>query len=135
MDERFDTNVKRVERRDEVEEILRPRFGQRSTAEWEGRFSSRGVLFAPVNTFSEILEHEQSKAMEFVTEVDHPVAGKLRQVAPVIRMSETPGGIRTAPPLLGQHTVEILTELGLDDEEVKSLLADGAVIANNKDNA
>jgi formyl-CoA transferase/CoA:oxalate CoA-transferase len=128
-DERYDSNVKRVARRDEVAEMLQARFLERTTAEWERRFAAQGALFAPVNSFSDILNGPQSEAMGFVTEVDHPVAGRLKQVAPVIRMSDTPASIRHAPPLLGEHTADVLAELGLDDDEVRALLDSGAVVA------
>lgn len=129
-DPRFDSNVKRVERRDELTELLQERMLTRTTAEWEARFAEHGSLFAPVNRFSDVLEHPQSEAMGYVTEIEHPSAGRLRQVAPVIQMSETPGAIRNVPPLLGQHTVEVLREAGLDEDQVESLIADKVVIAS-----
>lgn len=126
-DERFDQDAKRVQRRDELTELLQERFVTRSTAEWDADLSAHGVLFAPVNTFSDALEHEQSQAMEFVSEIDHPVSGRLRQVAPVIRMSDTPAAVTLPPPLLGQHSREILGEIGISDEETDALLEDRTI--------
>jgi crotonobetainyl-CoA:carnitine CoA-transferase CaiB-like acyl-CoA transferase len=127
-DERFDEDAKRVERRDELTELLQELFITRTTAEWDTDFSANGVLFAPVNSFSDALENEQSKAMGFVTEIDHPVSGRLRQVAPVIRMSDTPAAVTLPPPLLGQHSREILEEIGFSDGQVEGLLADGTIM-------
>jgi len=81
--------VKRVERRDELSEMLQERFTDRTTAEWEERFSSRKVLFAPVNTFSELFNHPQAEAMKLVVDVEHPKAGVQRQLAAAIRMTDT----------------------------------------------
>ena len=131
-DERFDTNVKRVERRDELCPLLEARFITRSTGEWERRFADRGVLFAPINTFSEAFNHPQVEALGLVTNVMHPTAGWLKQIGPVIGLSETPASVRSAPPLLGEHTIEVLLESGYSQEEIDDLLARGSVVAAGK---
>lgn len=125
-DERFDSNIKRVERRRELSELLAGRFRERTSAEWEERFVARKVLFSPVHTFTDIVNHPQTEALGLIQRIDHPTAGSLQQVAPVILMSDTPGTIRTAPPRLGDHTVEVLRELGYDDAERDELLRSGA---------
>ena len=127
-DERFATNVERVARRDELTEMLQERFLDRTTAEWEEIFSARKVLFAPVNTFSEVFDHPQSKALGLVTEVDHPTAGRQQQVAPAVRLDATPAAIVRPSPLLGQHTREILLERGWSDEQVDALVGDGFLV-------
>jgi crotonobetainyl-CoA:carnitine CoA-transferase CaiB-like acyl-CoA transferase len=124
-DPRYDTNVKRVACRDELSEKIQARFVDQTTAEWEERFSSRGVLFAPVNTFSELFNHPQAEAMKLVMEVEHPTAGVQRQLAPAVRMTDTPGRVRRPSPLLGEHTEEVLLEFGWSAEEVRGLVADG----------
>jgi crotonobetainyl-CoA:carnitine CoA-transferase CaiB-like acyl-CoA transferase len=62
-----------------------------------------------------------------IAEVDHPVAGRVRSPGIPVRMSETPGSVRRAPPLLGEHTDEVLRELGYAPNEIKTLRTDGAV--------
>jgi crotonobetainyl-CoA:carnitine CoA-transferase CaiB-like acyl-CoA transferase len=126
-DARFDTNPKRVALRDELSVLLGLRFVERTTAHWDKRFSERGVLFAPVNTFGDIFGHDQTEAMGYLVEVDHPTAGELKQIAPIIDMPLTPGTIRRPPPLLGQHTREILGEAGVSAEDVEDLLTRGVV--------
>lgn len=126
-DERFDTNIKRVERRDQLGPMLEERFRARPTGEWEQCFAERGVLFAPVNTFSEVLRHPQVEAMNFVETIEHPTAGLLEQIAPVVRLSKTPAPIRTPPPLLGEHSRDVLLDHGLSAEQVGELVASGVV--------
>ena len=127
-DERFLTNVERVARRDELTPLLQERFLDRTTAEWEEIFSARKVLFAPVNSFSDVFNHPQSEALGLVTEVEHPTAGVQKQVAPAVRLESTPGAIVRPSPLLGQHTREILTERGWSQDEIDALVGQGVLV-------
>jgi crotonobetainyl-CoA:carnitine CoA-transferase CaiB-like acyl-CoA transferase len=129
-DPRYDSNPKRVDQRDELSALLARRFAELPTAEWEKRFADGGVLFAPVNGFDDILNHEQTRAMGYVVDVQHPTAGDLKQIAPVIEMPATPATIRRPPPLLGQHSREILVEAGLSEEEMNRLVNAGVVKDN-----
>ena len=124
----FDTNVKRVARRDELTPLIQEHFVKRTTAEWEERFAPRKVLFAPVNTFSDVFNHPQGQAMELVTEVDHPTAGRQKQVAPAVRLAGTPAQISRPSPLLGEHSREILLERGWSPDEVDRLVGAGVVV-------
>jgi formyl-CoA transferase/CoA:oxalate CoA-transferase len=127
-DERFDTNPKRVERRDELDAILNRIIETRSTAEWGERMHARQILFAPVHSFSEILNHPQTEANGFVIDVEHPTVGPFKQIGPVIKMSDTPGSIRMAPPRLGEHTSEVLNEFGWSVEEIQELEQCGVIL-------
>jgi crotonobetainyl-CoA:carnitine CoA-transferase CaiB-like acyl-CoA transferase len=124
-DPRYDTNVKRVECRDELSEKIQARFIDKTTSEWEERFASRGVLFAPVNTFSELFNHPQAEAMNLVINVEHPTAGIQRQLAPAVRLEDTPARVDRPAPLLGQHTEEVLVEFGWSPDEVQGLVDRG----------
>ncbi len=124
-DPRYDDNESRVRLRAELKPLLDARFAERTTAEWAPEFRSRGVLFHPVFGFGDIMNHEQVAEAGIVQTVDHPVAGPIKQVGPVIRMSDTPGRIASPPPLLGQHTREVLDEAGYDASEVQDLLDTG----------
>jgi crotonobetainyl-CoA:carnitine CoA-transferase CaiB-like acyl-CoA transferase len=126
-DPRFQSNVDRVARRDEVTAILAAEFAKRTTMEWDKCFADANALFAPVNTFSQILESEQVAANNHVIEVETAGGSKMRQIGPVLKCSSTPAKVQGGPPMLGQHTVEILRESGLDDELINSLVKSGVV--------
>ena len=108
----------RQQRRDELLPILEREFKRRTSEEWEDRFESTGALFARVNTFSDILEHPHVVGAGMIRHVDHPTLGKVRQLGPPISMSGTPPRVEVPPPLLGQHTTEVLREAGFSEDEV-----------------
>jgi crotonobetainyl-CoA:carnitine CoA-transferase CaiB-like acyl-CoA transferase len=122
---RYDHNLKRVELREELSELIQERFLTRTTAEWDDRFSARGVLFAPVNSFTDLFDHPQAKAMELVIDVEHPTAGTQRQIAQAVRLAHTPARVDRPSPLLGQHTEEVLLEYGWTSTEVRELIERG----------
>jgi crotonobetainyl-CoA:carnitine CoA-transferase CaiB-like acyl-CoA transferase len=84
----------------------------RTSAEWLERLDREGVPCAPVLARSEVFEHEQARINGIVGEYDHPVAGRIRQPRPAARFDRTPAAVTRPAPLLGEHTREILTELG-----------------------
>jgi crotonobetainyl-CoA:carnitine CoA-transferase CaiB-like acyl-CoA transferase len=126
-DPRFANNVERAKRRDELTEILQRAFRTRPTDEWDPRFAKAGSLFSPINSFSDILESEQVRSNEMTLEVEHPAAGRLRQVAPPIKMSATPADVRLPPPMYGQHSRAILRELGMTEDEIAQHARDGII--------
>ena len=89
----------------------------RPAAEWLERLTEEDVPCAPVLTRSQLISHPQVIANETLTETDHPSAGHLRQTRPAARFSATPAGIRVGAPTLGEHTNEILAELGYTPSE------------------
>jgi formyl-CoA transferase/CoA:oxalate CoA-transferase len=127
-DERFLTNPQRVERRDEITPLIAAEMLKRPSAEWAERFTSRKVLFAYVNTFSDLIESEQARANEWTLEVEHPTAGTQRQVAPAVKLFGTPAEVRTPPPLLGEHSRDVLRDAGFDGSEIDNLLAEGVIV-------
>jgi crotonobetainyl-CoA:carnitine CoA-transferase CaiB-like acyl-CoA transferase len=124
-DPRFATNVDRVERRDELNAILVPLIRSRTTDEWEGRFHAANALFGPVCTIAQILDHPQAEGL--VSTVKHSSLGDIPQVGSPIAMSATPGRTQLPPPLLGEHTEVVLSELGFTPAEIEHLVAEGIV--------
>jgi crotonobetainyl-CoA:carnitine CoA-transferase CaiB-like acyl-CoA transferase len=127
-DPRFASNGKRVENRAELTRLLQAIFAKKTTHEWVDLLEAAGVANGPINDVAQVFEEPQVKARGVRIELDHPVAGKLPLVASPMRFSATPLEHRLAPPVLGQHTEEILREvLGKSDAEIAGLRAGGIV--------
>lgn len=114
----FATNVERVKNRGQLTEILGKEFVKRTSAEWRVAFHEAHALFGPVLSIPEALEQEQIAHQQMLTSIEHPTLGQIPQLKPVIDLKDTPGEIASPPPLLGQNTVEILTELGYPPAEI-----------------
>ena len=99
----------------------------RTTQEWMTLFEREEVPCAPALTRNEVIKHPQIIASEILIETDHPVAGRLRQTRTPARFEGTPTEIRQGAPRLGEHNLEILTELGFDAAEIDALRAKGAI--------
>jgi formyl-CoA transferase len=110
-DPRFNTAPKRVENRRELLPILDEVMARRSRAEWIARLDAEGVPCGRIGSVGEVLTSPHLKARGMVVTLPHPTAGKVTVTGLPIGLSETPGFVRTAPPLLGQHTDEILGDL------------------------
>lgn len=121
-DERFATNAARVENRDDLIESLAELFTQRDIADWLSELETIGIPSAPINTIDRVFEDPQVQARKMRIEVPHPTAGSVSLVGSPLKIPTAPPQVRLPPPLLGQHTGEILQEvLGYDQETVQSL--------------
>jgi crotonobetainyl-CoA:carnitine CoA-transferase CaiB-like acyl-CoA transferase len=127
-DARFATNGKRVENRAELTRRLQEIFARRPTREWLELLEAAGVPNGPINNVAQVFEEPQVRARGVRVELEHPVAGKLPTVASPMRFSGTPAEHKLAPPLLGEHTEEILRErLGRSAAQIAALRAEGAI--------
>ena len=124
----FATNALRVRNYDALRARLVPIFGQRPVAEWLSRLEEAGVPCGRVRTVAEALDGEQVRARGLLLEVEHPTLGPGRYLASPIHLRGAGRGSRRPPPLLGQHTQEVLAErLGLSANEVEELRRQGVV--------
>jgi len=124
---RFATNRDRVASRQALIDRLQPIFATRTTQAWAGILDAAGVPNGPIRTVAEVFEDPQVRHRQMLVEMTHPVAGRIKQTGVPIKLSDTPGQLRTAPPTLGQHTDMILRELGLAPNEVNVLRRDRVV--------
>lgn len=126
-DARFATNPSRVAHRAELIPVLENELRRATTEEWVARLDAAGVPVGPIQTVGQALEDPQVLARGMVAEVEHPEAGRLKVVNCPVRLTRTPASVRTPPPLLGQHSDEILSGLGFSRSDIEHLHEAGAV--------
>lgn len=127
-DPKYSTNPERNNNYDSLRPILAEKLKEKTTDDWSKIFDEAGVPNGPINYVDKVLENEQVLARDMIVEVDHPKAGKLKMPGVAIKLSETPGDIRTAAPLLGEHTESLLKELfDYSDEEIQNLISKGVL--------
>ena len=127
-DPRFSTNPERVRHRAELDPLLQKMVLKKTKKEWIELLDTANVPCGPINNFKEVFENEQVIARQIKMEMPHPTAGKVNLVRSPMRLSETPVVENRPPPLLGEHTLEILQEkLGLTELQIKSLKDQGII--------
>ena len=121
-DPRFVTNAARNANRSALIERLQVVLLTKPYQEWEAILTPAGVPVGAINTLDQVVVHPQVQARGVFVDNTHPVAGTVKMVGPPVRMSETPGSVRTPAPLLGEHTAEVLRDrLGMADDEIERL--------------
>jgi len=126
-DPRYATNPDRVRHRDTLIPRIAQALAARGCAEWTDLLNAAGVPAGPVNTVPAALEQAQVAARGMVVEIDHPVAGRLRTLGSPIKLSAQPASVRLPPPVLGQHTDEILAEAGYSAGQITELREQGVI--------
>jgi len=122
----FQTNRKRMENLATLQERLAPIFKRRSTDEWLAAFERAEVPAGPVLSIAAMHSDPQTLARDMVVDIVHPVAGITKAIGLPIKFSDTPGHTGGPAPVLGEHTRELLAEMGYAPEDIAALIAGGA---------
>ncbi|EEQ89495.1 CoA-transferase [Blastomyces dermatitidis ER-3] len=122
-DERFLTNDSRVRNRSELNNILYDLFKTKTTDEWLDVYENSGIPYGPINSLERVFTHTQTHAREMVKSIDFDAAvdGIFKVVGFPVKFSNTEASVRSNPPLLGEHTDDVLKELGLSQEKLADL--------------
>jgi crotonobetainyl-CoA:carnitine CoA-transferase CaiB-like acyl-CoA transferase len=127
-DERFATNRARVMNYDTLRPLLAAKLRTLTRAEWVARLRPSGVPCGSVRDVAEVLQDPHLEARGMIQPLEHAVAGAMRVTGIPIKLSDTPGSVRTPPPTLGEHTSRILSkDLGLSADEIERLRADRTI--------
>lgn len=125
-DPRFATNSDRMAHRAALRDELERRFRERPTRVWTAILSEADVMCAPVVDYAELTRDPQVAENDMLVDLEHPL-GTVSSIGVPLKLSGTPGRVRGAGPLIGEHTREILRESGHADDEIERLLAEGVV--------
>ena len=127
-EEQFATNRLRVENYAQLRPLLARRLETKTRGEWIEQLTAAGVPCGSVRNLQEVFDDAQVAARAMVAELPHPRAGMLKLLGTPLKLSNTPGGVRTAPPILGEHTEHVLSlDLGLSADRIDELRAKGVV--------
>ena len=126
-DPRFTTNADRLRHRAELVSLLEQVFCQRDAEYWLERLRAADIPSGPINEVDEILNDPHIKAREMIVELTHSTAGQVRSLGNPVHLDETPVSYRLAPPTLGQHTSEVLEQLGYGAGDIERLRSEGAI--------
>ena len=126
-DDRFSTNELRAKNRAALNAVMNEELAKRTSAEWIEALNGIGVPTGPIYRMNEVFADPQVQHLQAAAEVSHPRLGKFKILNQAVKLSRTPATLKTATPEIGQHTDEILGELGYDAAAIKRLRAEGVV--------
>lgn len=128
-DARFASNADRIRNLPALVEILNGYLSQETTETWLDRMEKAALPAGPVNDILQMHADPQARARDMIVELDHPTAGRVETLGQPVKFSRTPGSVERASPLLGEHTREVLSELGFDSAKIDALIQSQAVVA------
>jgi crotonobetainyl-CoA:carnitine CoA-transferase CaiB-like acyl-CoA transferase len=114
-------------RQEEMIETISGIFKSKTVVQWLAAFEGVDTCIMPVKSLAEMIDDPQVRYRKLIGEIEHPVLGRLKQIAPSVKLSTTPGDMRTPPPQLGEHTREILMSLGYTVEIIDELAREGVI--------
>ncbi|UTR12916.1 CoA transferase [Evansella sp. LMS18] len=121
QEERFATNPQRLKNREELIQLITEQMKTKTSREWLESLQKQGIPAGPINTVKEMFEDPQVIARELVKEVAHPTAGKVKLVGSPLNLSRTPTEVTRHPPLAGEHTNEVLAEIGYTESQIEEM--------------
>ncbi|MCI0439257.1 MAG: CoA transferase [Chloroflexi bacterium] len=126
-DSRFVSNAERMAHKDALTAILEETFDGNTTAHWVELLEKAGVPCGPIYNIKQVYDDPHVQSRNMVVEMEHPIAGHIRNIGIPIKLTATPGAVRRPSPVLGQHTDEVLSEYGYSEGEIARLKDSGAV--------
>ena len=123
QNEKFRTNALRTRNRAELIPLLQKMFDGQAASAWLEQLAAAQIPAAPINTVEEAVNDSQTLARNMIVQLEHPALGMARSIGNPIKFSETPVSYRLPPPQLGEHTIEVLRELGYSEEEARDMSA------------
>lgn len=126
-DERYKRNSDRLLHKDALIDLISAKLRQKPAAEWIHLLQHAGIPAGPINNMDNLFHDPQVAARQMLVNMDHPAAGTIRLVGSPLKLSETPVSMRRHPPLFGEHTEEVLLELGYSAEEIQAMRSQGDI--------
>jgi crotonobetainyl-CoA:carnitine CoA-transferase CaiB-like acyl-CoA transferase len=126
-DKRFLTVADRVVNRGELTPLIEEKLAGKTGKQWEDILDEAGVANGPILHVDEVFRDPQVLHQQMLLEMDHPTLGKIKTLGFPSKLSRTPGQLRCPPPLLGQHTEEVLKELGYEPDAIETMRAEGVI--------
>jgi len=126
-DPRFINNPDRMANRAALIKEIEIEFTKDTTDNWVQKLNDAGIPAGPILNIVQMQKDEQALSRDMITTVEHPVAGTINTIGAPVKFHGTPGGVKRAAPILGQHSVEILREVGYSQATIDTLIVDGVV--------
>ena len=126
-DTRFLQPSDRMDNIDDLTATLDETFASENSQHWLDTLAEAGVPAGPIYNMADVYADPQVQAREMMVEMDHPTAGRIKNIGVPVKLSETPGSVRSPSPLLGQHTDDVLSDMGCSEDEIAALRAAGVI--------